>query len=295
MGSTRINPGMLSMDHLFVDNLTVIDFAYLHPSRGLVGESWIADVVLGGELDEQGMVFDFSNVKRTIKRVIDERVDHRLVVPRSHLGLRWQEDTPDTFTWHLNDGSHIEHRSPDEAVVWLSAEAVVPSAVAELLENELKAVLPANVTSVEIHLREEEIDGAYYHYVHGLKKHLGNCQRIAHGHRSPIRIDRNGHRDFQLETRWAKLWQDIYVGTEEDVTRRFVGDDGNLYITFEYEANQGEFALTLPEQRVYMIDTDSTVEFIAAHIADKLKVEFPQDEIRVKAFEGVGKGAIAKR
>jgi len=283
------------MNHLFVDNLTVIDFAYLHATRGLVGESWIADVVLGGELDEQGMVFDFSNVKRTIKRVIDERVDHRLVIPRGYEGLQWQEDTPDTFTWQLTDGSHIEHRSPDEAVVWLSADKVVPSAVARLLEQELKAVLPGNVTTVEINLREEEIEGAYYHYVHGLKKHLGNCQRIAHGHRSPIRIDRNGYRDYHLESRWAKLWQDIYVGTEEDVTRRFVGEDGNLYLTFEYEANQGEFALTLPDQRVYMVDTDSTVEFIAAHIADKLKVEFPEDEIRVKAYEGVGKGAIAKR
>jgi len=47
-----------------------------------VGESWIADVVLGGELDEQGMVFDFSHVKRAIKQVIDAQVDHRLVVPK---------------------------------------------------------------------------------------------------------------------------------------------------------------------------------------------------------------------
>lgn len=283
------------MDHLFVDNLTVIDFAYLHATRGLVGESWIVDVVLGGELDEQGMVFDFSNVKRTIKQVIDERVDHRLVIPLDYPGLHRQEDTPDTFSWQLTDGSHIDHSSPDEAVVWLRSEKVVPSTVARLLEDELKAVLPGNVTSVEINLREEEIEGAYYHYVHGLKKHLGNCQRIAHGHRSPIRIDRNGYRDYRLESRWAKLWQDIYVGTEEDVARRFVGEDGSTYITFEYEANQGEFALTLPEQRVYMIDTDSTVEFIAAHIADTLKVEFPEDQIRVKAFEGVGKGAIACR
>ncbi|SHK40869.1 6-pyruvoyl tetrahydropterin synthase [Marinobacter antarcticus] len=283
------------MNHLFVDNLTVIDFAYLDPTRGLVGESWIADVVLGGELDDQGMVFDFSNVKRTIKRIIDERVDHRLVIPRGYEGLSWNQDTPDTFTWRLNDGSHIVHRSPDEAIVWLSSERVVPSAVATLLERELMAVLPANVTSVEINLREDVIEGAYYHYVHGLKKHLGNCQRIAHGHRSPIRIDRNGHRDYDLERTWAKLWQDIYVGSEEDVARRHVGEDGVPYITFEYEANQGEFALTLPEARVYMMNTDTTVELIAAHIADQLKLQSPSDTILVKAYEGVGKGAIASR
>jgi 6-pyruvoyl-tetrahydropterin synthase len=283
------------MNHLFVDNLTVIDFAYLDPSRGLVGESWIADVVLGGELDEQGMVFDFSNVKRAIKRVIDERVDHRLVIPAGYQGLSQSDDTPGQFRWHLTDGTHIDHRSPSEAVVWLEGDRVVPSAVARLLESELKAVLPANVTSVEINLREEEIDGAYYHYVHGLKKHLGNCQRIAHGHRSPIRIDRNGHRDYDLENHWAALWRDIYVGSEEDVARREVDADGTAYITFEYEANQGEFGLTLPESRVYMMDTDTTVELIAAHMASCIKAEYPEDSVRVKAYEGVGKGAIAVR
>ncbi len=283
------------MNHLFVDNLTVIDFAYLDPSRGLVGESWIADVVLGGALDDQGMVFDFSNVKRTIKRVIDERVDHRLVIPARYQGLSQSEDTPGQFRWHLTDGTHIDHRSPSEAVVWLESDRVVPSVVAELLERELKAVLPANVTSVEINLREEEIDGAYYHYVHGLKKHLGNCQRIAHGHRSPIRIDRNGHRDYDLENHWAALWRDIYVGSEEDVARREVDADGTTYITFEYEANQGEFGLTLPESRVYMMDTDTTVELIAAHMASCIKAEYPEDSVRVKAYEGVGKGAIAVR
>lgn len=283
------------MNHLFVDNLTVIDFAYLDASRGLVGESWIVDVVLGGELDDQGMVFDFSNVKRTIKRVIDERVDHRLVIPRGYSGLEWNEDEPDRFVWHLTDGTRILHQSPDEAVVWLSSERVVPSAVATLLEHELRAVLPANVTDVEISLREDVIEGAYYHYVHGLKKHLGNCQRIAHGHRSPIRIDRNGHRDRDLENRWAKLWEDVYVGSEEDVTQRWVAEDGTAYVNFEYEANQGEFALTLPESRVYMLDSDTTVELIAAHIAGQLKAEFPEGVIRVKAYEGVGKGAIASR
>lgn len=283
------------MNHLFIDNLTVIDFAYLDAARGLVGESWIVDVILGGELDDQGMVFDFSNVKRTIKRVIDERVDHRLVIPRGYNDLHWDENDPQAFTWVLTDGSALTHRSPAEAVVWLSSDRVVPSAVSRLLQQELRAVLPGNVTDIDIRLREDEIEGAYYHYVHGLKKHLGNCQRIAHGHRSPIRIDRNGQRDRDLERHWAKLWEDIYVGTEEDVTRRWVAEDGTGYVRFEYEAEQGEFSLTLPEKRVYMLSTDTTVELIAAHIADQLKADFPDDAILVKAYEGVGKGSIAQR
>jgi 6-pyruvoyl-tetrahydropterin synthase len=283
------------MNHLFVDNLTVIDFAYLDATRGLVGESWIADIVLGGELDEQGMVFDFSHVKRAIKQVIDAQVDHRLVVPKGHPGLLRNDQTPQHFVWPLTNGEQIAHTGPDEAVLWLAGDTVTKAAIATLLEHELKAVLPNNVISVDVHLREEMLEGPYYHYVHGLKKHLGNCQRIAHGHRSPICIHRNEQRETTLEALWAKLWKDIYVGTEEDISRRFVDDNGAEYICFEYEANQGKFALTLPASRVYMMNTDTTVELIAAHIADQLKQEFPEDSIRVKAYEGVGKGALASR
>ena len=70
------------MASLFVEQLCVIDCASLHPLHGLRGESWIVDLQLDGGLDEQGMVFDFGLVKPTVKRVIDEGVDHRLLVPR---------------------------------------------------------------------------------------------------------------------------------------------------------------------------------------------------------------------
>lgn len=282
------------MNHLFIDNLTVIDFAYLDHHRGLVGESWIADIVLGGELDEQGMVFDFGNVKRTIKRVIDERVDHRLVVPAGADCLH-REDSPGCLRWQLGDGSHIRHLGPEQSVVYLDHHQVVPSAVAALLEQELKAVLPANVTDVQVTLREELIEGAYYHYVHGLKKHLGNCQRIAHGHRSPIHINLNGRRSPELEKHWALQWQDIYIGTREDLSQSWTDSDGTEYVSFHYDAEQGEFRLTLPRQRVWLLDTDTTVELIAAYLADEIKKAHPEDEVRVKAFEGVGKGAIAIR
>ena len=63
------------MPALFVDALTVIDFTYLHPTRWLVGESWIVDIELHGGLDAQGMVFDFGLVKKTLKHAIDHLAD----------------------------------------------------------------------------------------------------------------------------------------------------------------------------------------------------------------------------
>ncbi len=44
-----------------------------------------------------------------------------------------------------------------------------------------------------------------------------------------------------------------------------------------------------------MIDSDTTVELLAVHIADTLKSEHPHSEIVVKAYEGIGKGAQVKR
>ncbi|MDO6806920.1 6-carboxytetrahydropterin synthase, partial [Wenyingzhuangia sp. 1_MG-2023] len=63
----------------------------------------------------------------------------------------------------------------------------------------------------------ERIDSAFYHYSHGLKKHNGNCQRIAHGHRSRIEIFCNGERSDELEQQWAQRWRDIYIGTSADL------------------------------------------------------------------------------
>ena len=59
------------MSELFVQRLTVLDFSYLDVERGLVGESWQADIVLQGDLDAQGMVLDFGDVKKITQKLFD--------------------------------------------------------------------------------------------------------------------------------------------------------------------------------------------------------------------------------
>ena len=281
------------MPALFVDDLTVIDFAYFDIHRGIVGESWIVDLVLEGELDEQGMVFDFGDVKKRIKQAIDATVDHKFVVPAQSQHVT-AEDSESGLKLTLKDSAEgrYHHQSPTQAVVLLEAEEVTMDAVISVLNEACLEVVPSNVAKVHLTLRTEEIEGNYYHYAHGLKKHLGDCQRIAHGHRSQIHIFDNGQRSTKLESFWCKKWKDIYIGTEEDLVEPEVENPDDYY-RFAYTSEQGYFSLELPKARCHIMQSDSTVELIATHILTQLKAIEPHATIQVKAFEGVNKGAIA--
>lgn len=279
------------MSCLFVEHLTVIDCAYLDADRGLVGASWIVDLELEGDLDEQSMVLDFGEVKRRIKRAIDASVDHSLLVPRQAPGLQARrEGDLHRLAWTTARG-RIEHEAPAVAVSELDTVRVEPDAVIAYLLPRLRDVAPANVADIRLHLREEAVDGARYRYVHGLKKHAGHCQRIAHGHRSRIEIRVDGERSAPLEAALARRWAEIYLGTREDL----VGEhDGLLH--FAYTAPEGRFALALPAAHVEVLDGDTTVECLADWIAGWAAANAsPAHTVQVRAYEGVMKGALANR
>ncbi|MES2884120.1 MAG: 6-carboxytetrahydropterin synthase [Pseudomonadota bacterium] len=281
------------MTTLFVEQLTVIDASYLCPARGLVGESWIVDLELEGALDEQSMVLDFGAVKKQLKRAIDDGPDHTLIVP-----LHYPAQQTTTLadgrlrTQFMSQVGGIDHIAPAAALTLLDAPAVTTEALIAHLTPQLAAIVPANVARIGITLRHEQIEGASYHYTHGLQKHQGNCQRIAHGHRSRIAIVVDGLRDTALEAQWAATFRDIYLVTGSHVQR----DDGER-LTVAYSAPEGAFELTLPKSRSYRLGqhTDSTVEEIAEHLAGQIAASRPGQRVAVRAYEGVMKGAMATR
>ena len=279
------------MTTLFVEQLTVIDASYLCPQRGLVGQSWIVDLELEGALDEQSMVLDFGAVKKQLKRLIDDGPDHTLIVPTQYPA---QQSTtlPDgrIHTLFATPGGVIEHTAPAAALTLLDAAEVTREALVAHLQVLLAAAVPANVARIGISLRHEQIDGASYHYTHGLAKHLGNCQRIAHGHRSRLLISLDGQRDAALEAEWAAKFRDIYLVTGAHIVR----DDGER-LRLAYTAPEGRFELELPRARCYLLgqNTDTTVEEIAQHLAARVAEARPGAAVQVRAYEGVHKGAMA--
>jgi 6-pyruvoyl-tetrahydropterin synthase len=161
--------------------------------------------------------------------------------------------------------------------------------------------MPQNVLGIELKLRTEVIATPYYHYTHGLKKHEGNCQRIAHGHRSKVTVYENEVESLKWQSYWAERWEDIYIGTEADIV-----DEGSLCLSsrahqqdlsqhylFAYDSSQGRFEMAIARSESEIVQTDTTVECLAQFMADEQKKLCKGSDIKVIAYEGVGKGAIA--
>ncbi|GAA6133477.1 6-carboxytetrahydropterin synthase [Oceaniserpentilla sp. 4NH20-0058] len=276
---------------LFVENLNNVDVSYLDAKRGLVGESWMAGITLTGTLDNQSMICDFGVVKKTAKNWLDEFIDHRLVVPANMADLHISKHASlTTVKFPHPCGGEFICSAPDEAFCFIDCETIDSDSVSKWLNQRLNSVIPGDIDDLSVTLTTETIDGAFYHYSHGLKKHNGNCQRIAHGHRSKIEIYIDNSRNTQLEHDWAVQWNDIYIGTIEDLHNQ-PEIQGVIHNHYRYTAPQGEFSLTLPQSACYDIETDSTVEQIANHIAGVISKS--HNNVLVKAFEGIGKGAIA--
>ncbi|HDM8230818.1 TPA: 6-carboxytetrahydropterin synthase [Vibrio campbellii] len=291
--------------NLFVNDLTVIDASYLCQTRGMVGESWILDVVMHGDLNEMSMVLDFSKVKKQIKQLVDQYVDHRLLIPVKNEAVEITNGKAGYSQVDLMRGEKSIHlHCPDEAFCFVNAEDISIESVTQHIHDVLQGHLPSNVASIDLTLRHEKLDGAYYHYTHGLKKHDGNCQRIAHGHRSPIQILVDGQRDTAREHAFAQRWQDIYLASIEDLveighlelSEHAILINCDTHFGFRYTTSQGDFQLAIAHSETEVLNTDTTVELLAVFIANEIAPSLDEGQsLQIIAYEGVGKGAMAFR
>ncbi|GEK71873.1 MULTISPECIES: 6-carboxytetrahydropterin synthase [Halomonas] len=276
---------------LFVNRLTHLDASLWCPERGLIGASWRVDAELDGELGEDGMLFDFGEVKPWIKSRIDQGPDHTLLVPTEAPGISVHE-CAEGLCVRAESPYPFEVRGPRQAFALLPWPAITAERLAEHLSASLSRQPPARVEAIRLTLTDEAIDGAAYTYSHGLKRHAGNCQRIAHGHRSRLHVWQDGERCPALETEWAERLADRYLVDEADVVEGLdAAFTGRL--TTRYTAEQGRFALTLPRERCIPMPTPTTVEHIAAWLAGEIARETGR-ATRVQAFEGIDKGALAE-
>lgn len=297
------------MATIFVDKLVNLDFTYFHLQRGLVGETLLVDFSLSGDQNDQGMVLDFGDVKRKVATSLEEAIDHKLVLPIT--GTHNQvKITPDNN--HCNNNiiklldAHYAYTLslPTSGFSALPISEITPETLSTYLLDWLQQQNWWNKNwQASITLSPEILptESPYFHYTHGLPKHAGPCQRIAHGHRSKLQIFRNGEPDLASAYQWCDKWKDIYIGSKQDI----VGEDNQgstPSYKFAYTSQEGYYALEIPQARTYLIDSETTIENIAQHVAQSVAsaphphtMEDRQQsatQITARVHEGYNKGAV---
>jgi 6-pyruvoyl-tetrahydropterin synthase len=274
---------------MFYKNLTVVDFAYFTEAEGLRGESLICNVELVGEVPKDGMILDFGKAKKIIKSVIDQKVDHTVVLNSRFARLNGDGTaTVDTPT-------HA-YTAPCPAFCFLDTdysvgalEAHIQKVIREALREDSK------VSEVSVALLAEPLPQGKtsFQYTHGLKFHDGNCQRIWHGHRNTVDVFINGQQDYELEHKLVATILKGSVHFAEKSVFRSVGED-YMVGQVEYTSSQGKFHSRLPIQEIIVMDCEPSIENIASFLLGCVVKMGASGLIEVVAYEGIGKGAIAR-
>ena len=279
-----------NMHALFIKDADRIDSAVWNEGEGIKGQSWHVDITIEGSLDDNGFIYDFSLLKKTLKNTLKGCLDHALLVPNQakNILVTLEEDKI-----KVADGSFM-FEGPANSVFFLPCQYVTRSAIESALNGILKEKLPARVLRVRTKLREEESQkGAFFHYTHGITGHDGHCQRLFHGHRSLIEVFINGKRREDLESFLAGnlLKGSIHIGDEGQVSRKEAG-----LVHLAYRARDGVFKGTVPEERFLLVEKGTSIETIVEFFAEKLSSYMePKDHLEVYGYEGIGKGAMAER
>ncbi|HYX34034.1 MAG TPA: 6-carboxytetrahydropterin synthase [Oligoflexus sp.] len=309
---TAPQSGKERFGRLFINDVDKIDCAIFDPSVGVVGQSWYVDITVSGQLDSNGFVYDFSHLKKLVKQVLKSSLDHTLIIPVQSKLVHYQE-TDRGELWRLQAKSRLtgvnsewSYLCPKGAVYPIRSVQVTREIVEQECSRLVRHRLPEEIHSVEIHLRKEEERAGYsfFRYSHGITGHEGLCQRLFHGHRSVVEVYVADERRHDLEQWLAHevLGSIVHIASMSQLVnpaadlRPGVRSEHQTPLTIAYEASKGHYEATVPANRVFLVEGETSIESIAQELARLIGNEGVDlgVPIKVKCFEGIGKGAIAE-
>lgn len=306
---------------MFLNNLTVIDHAYINAAGKVIGGSFNPSFLVSGETDEvEKVVVDFSTVKKDLKKLIDHDVtgiDHKL----------WLLE--DSLTNSVVYGEHDVEittpctylRVPKSAVANLTKYTYGLKQIGRALENYLTVEMSLLYPSIQIecfnsinaHTLNNRVPRSMFSYVHGLKDSTSwGCQNNSHGHLSFIQlfVDRAQLQDYSGRdedyvraacpvnpTAVRSLQERIASDLNETVfiRRENLALSEANHVTVAYESrDRGTFSARYDTRHVktQVLETETTIEFLAEWVKNRYVTELRNAGVMAFAIsEGLTKGS----
>lgn len=293
----------MNQSTMFLENITVVDHAYIDQEGKVIGGSKHASFLVTGNIDPvENVVVDFSTIKHDLKGWVDDKeegFDHKL----------WLIQGYSQYTKEDLGNNLIKITTP-------AMEAILPkNAVKEFegtyaqysLERVYNQYLESKMPGLTIKTELTEIVfdrgvSTKFRYSHGLKNSTSwGCQNPCHGHLSFIQLadkDNNPITGYDIN-----LYADLEVVSNNLHNTVFIWDDNvinetSTSITIKYETpERGLFVVTYDKSKnkIKVLNTETTVEFLADYITSEYNALFKNHKISyVWVSEGLSKGAISK-
>jgi hypothetical protein len=281
---------------LFFSNLSIVDGAYINSKGQIIGVSYNPSFKVTGVVDDiERVVIDFSTAKKRLKFHLDKHLfdihkngfDHKLHLIENYSDCSFVDDGKAIILY--TDACSLT--LPSDAVRWIKnpdhldvTDEFIGNAFAEHLTESLSLEYPGVdikvecVNSMDEHIIDKEMPISFFRYSHGLKNSTSfGCQNVAHGHLSFIQYEDQDACDFI----GSELHNAVFINPENI---RYEDDDR---ITISYTTpERGFFGATYIKalNKIIVLDTETTIEYIAAWVADKYGIS------KFYLSEGLSKG-----
>jgi 6-pyruvoyl-tetrahydropterin synthase len=287
---------------MFLDEITVIDHAYVDVTGQVKGGSFEASFIVSGKVDDhESVVVDFSTIKSDIKHFIDHHdkynnlngLDHKLWVLEYSYRSLIHSNVDDTIT--ITTPTFTATLPADAIKVMNDVSEYNISNIEAYLEvflgKKLKEKYPGINISIKCHLSEKPIfyddeikEYVMFQYVHGLKDSTSlPCMNLLHGHLSYIQCSQL--KDLDLVARIKADMDNCIFIMKENILAE---DEETLTIGYTTEA-RGKFECKFKKKyyKLIVLETETTIEYLANYIKDKYNIT---ETLFVS--EGLNKGAV---
>lgn len=304
---------------MFLNDLTVVDHAYIDDKGRIVGGSFNPCFEVSGKPDPvENVVVDFSTIKKDIKDIIDRHsfninengFDHKVWVIEGYSYVTTMmmrgvtaENTVSIVTPHLSmtlPGDAVKIIPEIEGMTPAYTLKYIGAAFASAVQHRLNILYPkidikVSCTNTEhIHTPSPNVKRSahQFRYVHGLKDSTSyGCKNIAHGHGSFISSDDDPSGLLELIAK--ELDNTIFVRKEN--IKQLRHDSTGFKLCIGYDTPRGAFDMTIDADahKVVVLNTETTVEFLAAYVKERFG-----SLMRVSGMEsfcvseGLSKGAV---
>lgn len=305
---------------MFLNDLTVVDHAYIDDKGRIVGGSFNPCFEVSGTPDPvEKVVVDFSTIKHDLKELIDA---HSFVFDKNGFDHKvWIIEGYSNVSWIRMEGnSNYSTVSITTPVLTLTvpgdAVKVIPQVDADVhpfytaeyigaaLEQYLQPLLEAKypkininvkcINTTDIHTPTLNVSrNAYrFRYVHGLKDSTSyGCNNIAHGHGSFISSEQDPSGILELIAK--ELDNTLFVRSEN--IKLFSTRDDSSLLTLSYETQRGLFEMIVDpnSHKIVVLNTETTVEFLAQYVKERYGSLMKTSGMESFCIsEGLSKGAV---